>query len=372
MTDQTQTFDSAIAGSDRLSSNEGLGVDQSIAAGGTRLTYQSDNNLVLYQNDSPIWATFAGLDQEPRGFVMQGDCNAVVYSGDGAVWASNTAGRHGCTARVIEGDWFICDGNGARVFSARGGGTCGDAPWTGGSGLEVMPRLGGSADGVTQYLIHALQHTEISINNKTVRFWDLIDHSKFKVGLGLNGAGLNSYRVIFNYTPEGRSFVQDAQWFGSIRFHNFSDNTNTKWFGFTQGGPLDPTAAHPGMDHSYKSQFEESGKGLCIQPQWSDSSYVGELDIDFHRQAEVIDHNRIDNSDPLTRSSGGGKDNLAYFHSAWGVPGGLPPFRGPLTVSSRGVYDFGNQRNMPGYQEVVRVLLTRGFGIATGDVAVPR
>jgi hypothetical protein len=129
------------------------------------------------------------------------------------------------------------------------------------------------------------------------------------------------------------------------------------------------------MDHSYKSLFEESGKGLCIQPQWNDGNTAGELDIDFHRQTEVADHNRPDNSDPLTTSSGGGKNNNAYFIAAWGTPNGMAGYAGPMTVgnSDRGVYyDFHEQRNMGGYREIATILVGRGIGVATGDVAVPR
>ncbi|HEX8106164.1 MAG TPA: hypothetical protein VF516_00490, partial [Kofleriaceae bacterium] len=136
-----------------------------------------------------------------------------------------------------------------------------------------------------------------------------------------------------------------------------------------------PTLAHPDMDHSFKSLFEESGKDLCLQPQWNDNSTVGEIDIDFHRQLETIDHNRLDNSDPLTTSSGGGKNNNATYIACWGTPRDLPGYSGPMTVSQsdRGpVYDFHGQRDMLGYPEVAHVLAGRGIAVATGDVAVPR
>jgi hypothetical protein len=116
---------SAVAGTDRLNSGESLFAGQSIVAGGTALAYQSDNNLVLYQNGSAVWATMAGLGHSPGQFAMQGDCNAVVYSASGPDWASGTSGQgSSCYAQVIEGDWFICSGTN-RVFSARGGGSCG-------------------------------------------------------------------------------------------------------------------------------------------------------------------------------------------------------------------------------------------------------
>lgn len=46
-----------------------------------------------------------------------------------------------------------------------------------------------------------------------------------------------------------------------------------------------------------------------------------------------------------------------------------------MTVShtDRGpVYNFHQQRQLPGYPEVAHVLAGRGIGVATGGVAVPR
>ena len=123
---------SALAGSDRLEAGEGLSPGEAISAGGTSLVYQGDNNLVLYQNGSALWATMAGLGAQPARFEMQGDCNAVVYAATGAVWSTETSGQGaGCRAQVIEGDWFVCSGA-TRVFSARGGGDCGGGGSSGG------------------------------------------------------------------------------------------------------------------------------------------------------------------------------------------------------------------------------------------------
>lgn len=120
----------AVAGSDRLHAGEILLPGQAIGAGSTMLVYQHDNNLVLYRNGAPLWATMAGLGATPNYFAMQTDCNAVVYSTGGHVWASWTNGRGSqCYARVTDGQWFVCSGTN-RVFSARGGGDCGDGKST--------------------------------------------------------------------------------------------------------------------------------------------------------------------------------------------------------------------------------------------------
>jgi hypothetical protein len=366
-----------LAGTDRLAAGEALFPNQSISSGSTTLVYQGDNNLVLYQGGSPIWASMAALGAATNQFAMQTDCNAVVYTSGGPVWASGTNGQgSSCIARVVEGNWFICSGTN-RVFSARGGGDCGGGGG-GGSGeqffLSQMARIGGAGDPVAAYLVHMLKNTEITTLGRTRTLWDMIDRNKFMVALGNNGAGTDSYRVFFHYTGEGHAMISAAQHAGLIRYRNSSTGGVTHFFGFTQGGIFDPTLAHADMDHAYKSLFEESGKDLCLQPQWNDDSTVGEIDIDFHRQAEVIDHARPDNSDPLTTCSGGCKNNNATYRNAWGAPPGLPGYTGPMTVSNgtRGlIYDFHGQRSMPGYPEVAHVLAGRGIGVVTG-VAVPR
>ena len=244
-----------------------------------------------------------------------------------------------------------------------------------GGSLPEMARIGDSGDAVAAYLIHMLQNTELSVDGTTRTLWDMTDQGKFMVALGFNGGGIDSYRVFFHYTAEGHAMISRAQHNGSVRYRNSDTGEFTHSFGFTQGGIFDPTLAHPDMDHAFKSLFEESGKDLALQPQWNDGSTVGEIDIDFHRQLEVDDHNDPDNSDPLTTSSGGGKNNNAAYINAWGTPPGLPAYTGPMTVKNgdRGVYyDFHGQRDAPGYPELADVLVGRGIGVATGDVAVPR
>jgi len=237
-----------------------------------------------------------------------------------------------------------------------------------------LGELGSSGDPVAAYLIHMFKNTEFWVNGTTRSLWDMTDKSKMLVALGNNGGGEDSYRVIFHYTAEGHSMIASAQFSGALRYRNGDNGSRTGWIGFTQGGPFDPTLPHPNMDHSFKSLFEESGKDLCLQPQWNDNSTVGEIDIDFHRQLEVIDHNRPDNSDPLTTCSGGCKNNNATYIACWGTPPALPGYSGPMTISQvRGgpVYDFHEQRNMPGYPEVANVLIGRNISVVTG-VAVPR
>jgi hypothetical protein len=127
--DRTGVVRTALAGSDRLLAGESLYPGQAIQAGGTTLVYQSDNNLVLYQNGGAIWASMCWDGRpcsptSPNRFSMQTDCNAVVYAASGWTWASWTnSGASDCFAKVQEGEWFICRGT-TRLWTARGGGIC--------------------------------------------------------------------------------------------------------------------------------------------------------------------------------------------------------------------------------------------------------
>ena len=253
--------------------------------------------------------------------------------------------------------------------------TTGEVGAAGEGFLAQMARIGENGDAVAAYLIHTLENTELTVDGTTRTLMDMIDQGKFMVALGFNGGGIDSYRVFFHYTAEGHVMISRAQHNGAVRYFDSDTGAFTGWIGFTQGGIFDPTLSHPNMDHSFKSLFEESGKELALQPQWNDGSTVGELDIDFHRQLEVDDHNDPDNSDPLTTSSGGGKNNNATYINCWGTPPGLPAYAGPMTVHQGDralIYDFHGQRDAAGYPEVANVLVGRGFAVATGDVAVPR
>jgi hypothetical protein len=142
------TSTAKLAGTDRLDAGEGLAPGEYIASGNTVLTYQTDNNLVLYQNGIAIWHT-GTFGQIPNSFQMQTDCNAVVYNlFGGASWVSGTNGwGSSCFAKVIEGDWFICSGS-TRVFSARGSGNCDDTPY-----VCSQPAFGVPLEGFEQFRV---------------------------------------------------------------------------------------------------------------------------------------------------------------------------------------------------------------------------
>lgn len=57
------------------------------------LIMQEDGNLVLYQNNQPLWASNTA-GRAVSQCIMQSDGNLVIY-GSNAVWASNTVGNSG-------------------------------------------------------------------------------------------------------------------------------------------------------------------------------------------------------------------------------------------------------------------------------------
>jgi len=89
--------------------------------GQLRLTYQTDNNFVLYHNNHPIWATNT-VDDWTTGWVanylqFQNDGNLVMYDsnvvfGREACWASHTYGKGASTfALQSDGNLVIYRGN---------------------------------------------------------------------------------------------------------------------------------------------------------------------------------------------------------------------------------------------------------------------
>lgn len=88
----------------------GLGAGGSLAKGSSlysldrrfTLTYQNDNNVVLYSPNGPIWST--GTPGVPTtAFVVGGDGNMVLYNGGTGVWTSGTAGQ-GASTLTLQND----------------------------------------------------------------------------------------------------------------------------------------------------------------------------------------------------------------------------------------------------------------------------
>ena len=81
--------------------------------GRMELLLQSDGNLVVYQGNTPLWAS-GTVGQSVAIVWMQGDGNLVEYASSGKpVWASNTAGRNGAFLRLQDdGELTIVDTTG--------------------------------------------------------------------------------------------------------------------------------------------------------------------------------------------------------------------------------------------------------------------
>jgi hypothetical protein len=83
--------------------------------------YQTDGNLVLYQQGVPIWNT--NTITSPGEAVMQTDGNFVIYWPNGTpYWATNTAGNEGSYLVVQnDGNVVIYNKNNSPLWST---GTC--------------------------------------------------------------------------------------------------------------------------------------------------------------------------------------------------------------------------------------------------------
>lgn len=98
--------------------NEALYVDVGLILPPYQFVIQTDCNLVLYNSETPLWASNTTLEKGPRNcmFLLQSDGNGVVYeSGVNALYATDTWGRN-------DGDHIITlrsDGN-VVMTNARG------------------------------------------------------------------------------------------------------------------------------------------------------------------------------------------------------------------------------------------------------------
>lgn len=104
----------------RLNTGQGLAAGQSIASpsGQVVLTYQADGNLVLYANESAVWASNCSAECIDRGepglATMQEDGNFVVQDSSGVpVWDTSTSGNPDASLAIQD------DGN-LVVYSANG------------------------------------------------------------------------------------------------------------------------------------------------------------------------------------------------------------------------------------------------------------
>lgn len=90
------------------------------ASGRYQFIYQTDGNLVLYDDGRPIWAS--NTDGQPTGIcIMKNDGNLVVYTPKGhAIWDSNTDGHNGSHLLIQDdGNAVIYDTNNHPVWATN-------------------------------------------------------------------------------------------------------------------------------------------------------------------------------------------------------------------------------------------------------------
>lgn len=79
----------------KMTAGQSLKPSEVIKVRDYELTYQGDNNLVLYKNGTALWSS-GTADNNPGSVQMQGDGNLVIYNGNGRpVWSSGTAEYEG-------------------------------------------------------------------------------------------------------------------------------------------------------------------------------------------------------------------------------------------------------------------------------------
>jgi hypothetical protein len=205
------------------SSGSALWSSKTNGQNGTKLSMQSDGNLVLYTaSNSAVWDSGTNGTGVTR-FVMQGDGNAVLQSSSGtAVWSTGTANGDGTGGGSGDGN------NGGDTGTGGGSG--------GGSGDETANSTGEfSAPSAALYSLNS---------SKTLGFPKHID-----TGFGGNGHA---------ETWDGRIFVrtQSKGWFASAFRPERIARNNDGSVDFKQGAfgnsiTLELKTDEPSMQHNW-------------------------------------------------------------------------------------------------------------------------
>jgi hypothetical protein len=109
-----------VAGCGALAANQKITVNESVLScdGRFRLILGGDGNLVLYQGNTPLWASNTA-GKPSADAIMQGDGNFVIYNTAGSpVWSSGTAGHNGASLTVQDdGNVVIYSSGGSALWS---------------------------------------------------------------------------------------------------------------------------------------------------------------------------------------------------------------------------------------------------------------
>lgn len=97
----------------RLNADQWLIVEEKLISSNKlfELKYQSDGNLVLYREGTPIWASNT-INPNPGAATMQGDGNFILYTADGVpYWSTNTFGEGYYLILQNDGNVVLYDSN---------------------------------------------------------------------------------------------------------------------------------------------------------------------------------------------------------------------------------------------------------------------
>jgi hypothetical protein len=90
--------------------------------GKASLWHQSDGNVVVYANGTPLWSTKT-TGKNTTTLAMQGDGNLVLYGSDctganGSCWSSGTASHPGAAASIQDDCNFVIYSGSTAIWSS--------------------------------------------------------------------------------------------------------------------------------------------------------------------------------------------------------------------------------------------------------------
>ncbi len=103
--------------------NTPLWATYKVGAGGARLVVQHDSNVVVYRGNEVLWHTVTHGQQGPVSLVLQDDGNLVLYGPYGDIWSTGTGGQ----PRGYQEEAFRRD----TIVKLPAIGVCARVKWTG-------------------------------------------------------------------------------------------------------------------------------------------------------------------------------------------------------------------------------------------------
>ncbi|KAF5201900.1 Mannose-binding lectin [Thalictrum thalictroides] len=102
-----------VGAEDTLFNGERLLTNQFIENGPYKFIMQGDCNLVLYNNDKPLWSSNTPGHGNSCNLLLQNNGNMVIFSDSDVIWSSSTSRGPNIYRMVVQSDGNVVTYGGA-------------------------------------------------------------------------------------------------------------------------------------------------------------------------------------------------------------------------------------------------------------------